>query len=127
MKIISDKITHRWGFIPGTQVINPHEVERKARIRISVAAWAYENNLRPIMSDQDYDQLSKAINPRLATGNQRLDNFFRRHFSPDTGLWIHKHPNTQGLANIYHRYYLPNLLTTEERKRLRRKARRKNR
>ncbi|UOF81738.1 DNA ligase [Caudoviricetes sp.] len=119
--------TTNWGFIPGTKVTNPHEVERKARIRISVAAWAYENSLRPIMSDADYDALSKSINPRLATGNPRLDHFFKRHFSPHTGLWIHKHPEPQALADIYHRYYLPNLLTPEERKRARRKARRKNR
>lgn len=119
--------TTNWGFIPGTTVINPHEVERKARIKLSVAAWAYENGLRPIMSDHDYDALSKTIRPTLATGNPRLDHFFRRHFEPHTGLWIHQHPDQQGLADIYYRYYLPNLLTPEERKRARRKARRKNR
>jgi hypothetical protein len=127
MKITPNEIVHRWGFTPTTTIINPHEVERKNRIRLSIAAWAYENSLRPIMSDQAYDELSKTIRPTLATGNPRLDHFFRRHFSPDTGLWIHRHPNQAGLQDIYYRYYLPTLLTPEERKRARRKARRKNR
>ncbi len=121
----SPTTNHRWGFIPETHVVNPHEVERRNRIRLSVAAWAYENSLRPIMSDQAYDELSKLIRPTLATGNPRLDHFFRRHFSPDTGLWIHRHPDPAGLQDIYYRYYLPTLLTNE--KRARRKARRKNR
>lgn len=119
--------TTNWGYIPNTRIVNPIEIERRNRIRVSIAAYAYENDLRPIMSDAAYDELSKLIRPKLATGNSRLDNFFRRHFSPHTGLWIHKHPDQQALANIYHRYYLPNLLTPEERKRARRKARRKNR
>ena len=124
---MSSPTTSVWGFIPSTTIVNPHEVERKNRIRLSVAAWAYENSLRPIMSDHEYDELSKLIRPTLATGNSRLDNFFRHHFSPDTGLWIHKHPEPNKLENIYHRYYAPALMTPEERKRARRKARRKNR
>lgn len=118
--------TTDWGYIPNTRIVDPAQIERRNRIHISVAAWAYENGLRPIMSDEAYDELSKLIRPKLATGNSRLDNFFRRHFSPHTGLWIHKHPDQQSLQLIYQRYYLPALLTPEERKRARRKARRKN-
>ena len=124
---MSSPTTDVWGYIPNTRIVNPIEIERRNRIRVSVAAYAYENDLRPIMSDAAYDELSKLIRPKLATGNSRLDNFFRRHFSPHTGLWIHKHPEPAKLADVYQRYYLPALLTPEERKRARRKARRKNR
>ena len=83
------------------------ELVRHHRIKVAVAAWAYENNHRPIMSDQEYDTLSTTVhNTRnVATGNHRLDKFFQRHFTPHTALWIHKHPNIPALANIYARYY----------------------
>lgn len=96
------------------------EQVRRNRIRLSVAAWAYENNHKPTMSDQAYDALSQQVQAQLniATGNHRLDRFFQRHFTPDTGLWIHKHPNPQALENIYARYHQP------ERNRRRRRKRR---
>lgn len=83
------------------------ELVRHSRIKVAVAAWAYENNHRPIMSDQAYDELSKLVDAErnIATGNHRLDRFFQRHFDPSTGLWVHKHPNIPALENIYARYY----------------------
>lgn len=89
----------KWGLLS--------ERVRRDRIKVSVAAWAYENNRKPIMSDSKYDKLSDKVDKerRIATGNSRLDNFFKRHFDKDTGLWVHKHPNPKGLENIYARYY----------------------
>ena len=80
---------------------------RRYRIKVAVAAWAYEYNHKPIMSDKAYDTLSNYIHEtrNVATGNHRLDRFFQRNFQADTGLWIHKHPNIPALANIYARYY----------------------
>lgn len=80
---------------------------RHSRIKISIAAWAYENNHKPILSDSAYDELSKLVDRErnIATGNHRLDRFFQRHFDPDTGLWIHKHPDQPGLENVYARCY----------------------
>ena len=93
---------------------------RRDRIRVAVAAWAYENNHKPTMSDSAYDELALRVQKtlKIATGTPRLDKFFRRHFTPDTGLWVHKHPNPAGLENIYARYHQPVL------KRKRRKRRR---
>lgn len=89
----------RWG--------NLSEVVRRDRIKVAVAAWAYENSHSPIMSDKAYDELAQlvAAEINIATGDHRMDRFFQRHFQADTGLWIHKHPNKQALENIYARYY----------------------
>ncbi len=79
--------------------------EIRNRIRLSVAAYAYEYMDDPIMSDTDFDKLALKINPNEKTGNRKLDNFFKEHFMPDTGMWIHKHPEKEKLKYIYKEYY----------------------
>lgn len=80
---------------------------RRDRIRVAVAAWAYENAKPSPLSDADYDALSDKVQKhiKVATGNSRLDNFFKRHFTPHTGLWIHKHPDTDALRSIYYKVH----------------------
>lgn len=75
---------------------------RHKRIKVALAARAYEIHNNPIISDHAYDQLAQEVHRtrRIATGNSRLDNFFRRHFDPHSGLWIHKHPHPQRLDRI---------------------------
>jgi hypothetical protein len=104
------------------------EQVRRDRIIVAVAAWAYEKNYKPTMSDGDYDQLCERVHSQrnVATGNHRLDRFFQRSFDPDTGLWVHRHPDQAGLENIYARYYYP-ALYKDAIKRARRRARRKAR
>ncbi len=104
------------------------EQVRRDRIRVSVAAWAYEESYKPIMTDQEYDELSERVHSQrnVATGNHRLDRFFQREFNPDTGLWVHRHPNIPALENIYARYHYP-ALYKDRIKRARRRARRKAR
>lgn len=82
---------------------NLHNRVRRDRIRVAVAAWAYEKGPTPSMSDQEYDALSLRVHKyrKVATGNSRLDNFFKRHFDHYTSLWIHKHPDQEGLRRIY--------------------------
>ena len=79
--------------------------EIRNRIRLSVAAYAYEYMDDPIMSDTDFDALALKINPNENTGNRKLDNFFKKEFMPDTGMWIHKHPEKEKLKNLYMEYY----------------------
>ena len=79
--------------------------EIRNRIRLSVAAYAYEYIDDPIMSDTDFDALALKINPNENTGNRKLDNFFKKEFMPDTGMWIHKHPEKEKLKNLYMEYY----------------------
>ena len=66
--------------------------EIRNRIRLSLAAYAYEYKDDPIMSDDEFDSLAKKINVDKSTGNRKLDNFFKKHFETDTGMWIRKHP-----------------------------------
>ena len=51
--------------------------EIRNRIRLSVAAYAYEFMNDSIMSDHDYDQLSLQINPQEKTGNELMDKFLK--------------------------------------------------
>ena len=81
------------------------EVERRNRIRLTLAAYAYEYDDNPIMSDAEFDELSKAIRPEIATGSKQHDKFFREKFEPDTGMWIRQHPFLRAVEKTY-RWYL---------------------
>lgn len=89
------------GSLWGTEV----EIERRNRILLSVAAWAYEEHDESIMSDADFDALCLKIRPAIPTGNRKLDRFFRNIFDPSTGQWVHKHPDKGGLERVYQEYY----------------------
>ncbi len=83
----------------------PHELERSRRIRLSVAAYAYEIANTPIMADQMFDWLAERVNKTMGTGHPLMDEFFLLHFSPMTGMWIHQHPELGGIERIFTRYY----------------------
>lgn len=84
------------------------ELEIHKRIKLSVAAYAYEFCSHSIMSDADYDQLSLQINLDVDTGNKKMDKFFKKQFEPDTGMWIRKHPQLNRIAEIYRKHYAKN-------------------
>ena len=79
--------------------------EIRNRIKLSVAAYAYEFLNDSIMSDHDFDQLSLQINPQQETGNKKMDDFFKKHFKPDTGMWIRAHPEIDKLNYLYKKFY----------------------
>jgi len=79
--------------------------ETRNRIRLSVAAYAYEMLDVSVMSDTEFDSLSKSLDPSFSTGNKVMDDFFSREFNADTGVWIHKHPDLKGIKSLYERYY----------------------
>lgn len=81
------------------------EEQRRLRIRLSVAAYSYEYKNDSIMSDEEFDKLSELVDTNIQTGNKKLDSFFVKHFEPCTGMWIRKHPDKQGLADIYTRVW----------------------
>jgi len=81
------------------------ERERRNRILVSVAAYAYEIKNTSIMSDGDYDALCLEVSPMRTTGHATLDAFFRKHFDPSTGMWVHQHPEIPGLARIYDKHW----------------------
>lgn len=78
-----------------------HNKEVRRRIRVSVAAYAYEFENDSIMSDAEFDELALSVCPELDTGNEKLDEFFRTEFDPATGQWVHKHPELEGLRTVY--------------------------
>lgn len=79
--------------------------ETRNRIRLSVAAYAYEVDNNSVMTDGEFDELAKQINPNVDTGHANLDKFFKKNFKPDTGMWIHQHPDLHGIKHIYEKYY----------------------
>lgn len=95
---------------------NNAEVERRNRIRLSVAAYSYEFKNTSIMSDGDFDELALKINPDVSTiehyhsDSQKerfkvLDDFFKNDFEPHTGQWIHSHPELDLLDLLYERVW----------------------
>ncbi len=75
--------------------------ETRRRIRVAVAAWAYEVHNDPIISDAAFDALAREIDLNRSTTNIEMDRWFSREFSPDTGSWVHRHPDTAGLERVY--------------------------
>ena len=80
----------------------PVEIERRSRILLCIAAYAYEYQSVSLVSDEEFDAAAQAINPSMDTGNPIMDEFFRTEFSPSTGMWIRKHPDLDGIVNRYH-------------------------
>ena len=79
--------------------------ETRNRIKLSVAAYAYEFLNISVMSDAEFDSMSRTIDVSRSTGNKVMDNFFKKEFKADTGMWIHKHPDLEGIKSLYKRYY----------------------
>lgn len=86
----------------------PIETERRKRIRLSVFAYAYEFDNNSLISDEEYDKLSREINPQIKTGHAKLDKFFENQFEPDTGMWIRKHPELNRVRALYLARYKKN-------------------
>lgn len=85
--------------------MTPEERQTWLRIRLAVAAYAYEFEDASIMSDAEFDRLSLEVDPSVPTGNDALDMFFKGQFDPSTGQWIHRHPDLQGIRRIYHKHF----------------------
>lgn len=83
----------------------PAEKETHRRIKIAVWAYAYEIANDPIVSDAVFDVAAYQINLSLDTGMPHLDGWFRKHFKPFTGQWIHNHPQLDRIREIYERNY----------------------
>lgn len=89
--------TEKWG--------SDVEVERRNRIRLCIACYAYEFGFDQIMTDAEWDALAKKIRPNMMTGRKELDKFFREEFKDYTGQWIHKHPELDRIVYLYQQYY----------------------
>lgn len=78
------------------------EVAFQRWLRIQVAAWAYayEFENTSLVPDDVYDFAARMIDPKIKTGHKIMDKFFATQFEPDTGMWIHQHPERDRLPRI---------------------------
>lgn len=91
----------------------PHVCEERCRrILLSVYAYAYEFESDSLVSDAEYDEMSALIDTSIRTGNDKIDDFFAKEFSPSTGMWIRKHPELHKVKLMYHRRRIRGALTT---------------
>ena len=84
------------------------EVERRNRIRLLLASYAYEFKSETFLTDQEFDKLALKIQPEIETGHEVCDEFFKNKFHPSTGQWIHDFPELDKLANLYKNLTLTN-------------------
>lgn len=77
---------------------NKVEWETKIRMVLTAAAYAYEIEDDPIMNDNTFDAMCKQVDLTVDTTRPDLDSFFREHFDPSTGVWIHHHPELDKVA-----------------------------
>jgi len=83
------------------------EKQTRLRIKLTVAAYAYEVENTEIMSDHEFDRKCLEVDKSVNTGNRVLDKFFREQFDPSTGQWIHLHPELDKVKKTYEKYYNP--------------------
>lgn len=81
------------------------EKEVWRRIKLSVAAYAYEFKDSQIITDAEFDKMCKQVDVTIDTGNKKMDSYFKKIFDPSTGQWIHRHPELNKIAQLYERFY----------------------
>ena len=79
--------------------------QTRVRIRLALAAYAYEVLNTAIMSDGEFDKLALEVNTSIDTRRPDLDRFFRKHFSPHTGSWVWKHPDRKVLDRLVRAHF----------------------
>jgi hypothetical protein len=73
---------------------------------LSVWAYAYEFEDKLLVSDHVFDAEARLVDSSIKTGHDILDDFFITKFHPDTGMWIHSHPELDKVIALYGRLYL---------------------
>jgi hypothetical protein len=86
------------------------ELEVRRRIALAIAAYAYEFSDTPIMSDEEYDEISKLIDPNRETSygnrdNTDIDKYFSEYYTPYSGQWVHNHPAIEDIKYLYNTHY----------------------
>jgi hypothetical protein len=76
-------------------------IETRNRIKIVLAAYAYEYHDDPLMTDSQFDNLAKSINLEVSTNRPDLDKWFVKNYSPYTGQWIRVFPEILEIQEKY--------------------------
>ncbi len=74
-----------------------HE-QRRIRLKILAAAYAYEIMNESYMSDSEFDQMCRRVDLNVAVDSH--DQWWRDNFDPSTGSWVHRHPDKYGLRRL---------------------------
>lgn len=69
--------------------------EMNLRRALAVYAYSYEFLNESLVSDFEFDHMSKQVDTTIVTDDKDLDTFFKEHFEPCTGMWIYKHPHLE--------------------------------
>ena len=77
--------------------------ETRRRVRLTVWAYAYEIEQDPLVGDDEWDRECLLVDLSVSTARPDLDEWWRANFSPDTGMWIHLHPEKHLAAHLYRR------------------------
>lgn len=77
--------------------------QKHKRMWIAVHALAYEVYSDPFISDKDYDKLAKEIDVSIPTDKPKIDEFFKKHYTKDSGQWVYMHPEKSKLHSLYKR------------------------
>lgn len=78
----------------------PAEHQTWLRIKLAVAAYAYEFMSFSVMLDAEYDRLSREVDPSISTSRPDMDKWFADNYDPSTGVWVHTHPQQDRLREI---------------------------
>lgn len=87
-----------------TQWGSPKEIETRRRIKLAVWAYAYEFE-EGVVPDYVFDVEAYQVDLSVHTDRLDLDFWFIANFEPDTGLWIHRHPELDKIRKLYERRY----------------------
>lgn len=71
--------------------------QKRLRIQLAIWALAYERYNHSFVLDAYYDEMSLKVDLTIPTDRPDLDEWFIQNYSPDTGQWIHKHPDIDRL------------------------------
>lgn len=73
------------------------EVEKERHLRIMVLLWAYayEFEADSLVDDHTFDATCKKIRVEISTDHPVMDRFFKEHFAPYTGQWVHSVPKSE--------------------------------
>lgn len=76
-------------------------IEYMKRLTVAYAAYMYEIKADSPMSDIEWDYLARKIDLNQSCGDKELDEWYQEHFTPDTAMWIHNHPQKEYFAKHY--------------------------
>lgn len=79
---------------------DPMRFQKAVRAFIALAAYQYEIYGKSIFTDQEYDEIARLVDVKIDTDRPELDEFFRRNYTPISGMWVHNHPELEKLKRI---------------------------